>query len=302
MKMQVVIAAPLEVVFQALTDSAALSVWFAEYADISLSEKRYDFWGRLTPETPNREQGRHPLLEFELNHRLKFGWHVREVDSIIEFRVNPQAEGTVVLLTIMDIPAANDIYVYTFEDFWFLSLDNLRRYVDGRTVVARCDFSKPMVGNIQHEIEIDGSPEQVFEALIEPEQLNRWIASQAVVEPYIGGRYDFGWPENSGALKILEIIPDKKLACLWPENQRESIVTWSLAGSGGKTRLTLVHSGFAPEEPTGGLKAGWLNYISRIKSLVEYGLAWQPPRMVLPEHMIGYYAAPIGQARSETSS
>ncbi len=50
-------------VFHALTDETALTTWFAENAAISLEEKRYDFWGRFTPETPTQEQGRHNLPE-----------------------------------------------------------------------------------------------------------------------------------------------------------------------------------------------------------------------------------------------
>ena len=47
MHMQVTIAAPPTVVFKTLTNSTALTAWFAEYAEVSLAEKRYDFWGRL---------------------------------------------------------------------------------------------------------------------------------------------------------------------------------------------------------------------------------------------------------------
>jgi hypothetical protein len=74
-------------------------------------------------------------------------------------------------------------------------------------------------------------------------------------------------------------------------------VTWTLAESGGKTRLTLVHSGFAPDEQTDGLQSGWLNYMSRIKAMVEYGPAWQPPILKLRPGMESYYAASIVEAQ-----
>jgi hypothetical protein len=76
-----------------------------------------------------------------------------------------------------------------YEDFWFLSLENLRRHLDGKPPV-RCDYSQSMLGDIHHTIEIDAPPEAVYETLIKPEQLNRWIASNASVEPQIGGNYD----------------------------------------------------------------------------------------------------------------
>jgi uncharacterized protein YndB with AHSA1/START domain len=193
--MQVSLAALPQVVFQALTDSMALEAWFAEYADISVAQKRYDFWGRFTPETPNREQGRHPLLEVEAERRLKFGWHLREEDTTVDINLIPQGQQTVVSVEQKNVTPCLDVSVYSFEDFWFLSLENLRRYLDGKPVSVRCDFSAIKLGDIQHEIEIDGPREAVFAALIRPEELNRWIANQATVEPRVGGRYDFGWGE-----------------------------------------------------------------------------------------------------------
>jgi uncharacterized protein YndB with AHSA1/START domain len=296
MVMQVSLAALPQVVFQALTDSTALMAWFAEYADISVAQKRYDFWGRFTPETPGREQGRHPLLEVEAERRLKFGWHLGEEDTTVDINLIPQGQQTVVSVEQKNITTCLDVSVYSFEDFWFLSLENLRRYLDGKPVSVRCDFSAIKPGDIQHEIEIDGPREAVFAALIKPEELNRWIANQATVEPKVGGRYDFGWG-GGGPVKILELMPNEKLAIFWPE-ETETVVTWTLAESGGKTRLTLVHSGFAPDQRTDGLQSGWLNFMNWIKSLVEYGPVWQPPTLKLRPDLESFYAASIVEAQA----
>jgi uncharacterized protein YndB with AHSA1/START domain len=296
MQMQVAIAAPPQVVFQALSDSTALMTWFAEYADVSLAEKRYDFWGRFTPETPNRAQGRHPLLEVEPDRRLKFSWHLHGGDTMVEINLIPREQQTVVVVHHQNISTSHDISFYAFEDFWFLSLENLRRYIDGKTVSVRCDFSAIKPGDIHHEIEIDGPAEAVFGALLKPEELNRWIANQATVEPVVGGQYSFGWGEGN-PVKILELIPNEKLAISWP-HQTDTVVTWTLAESEGKTRLTLVHSGFAPDELTDGLQSGWLNFMNWIKSLVEYGPTWQPPTLKLQPGLESFYAASIVRAQA----
>lgn len=295
MTMQVTLAAPPQAVFQALTDSTALMAWFAEYADVSLTEKRYDFWGRFTPETPDREQGRHPWLEVEPERRLKFGWRLQGQDTTVEIKLIPQGQQTVVSVEQKNSAPSPDGF-WGNEDFWFLSLDNLRRYIDGKTGVVRCDYSAIKPGDVHQEIEIEGPAEAVFAALINPEELNRWIASQARVEPKVGGQYELGWG-RSGSLKILELVPNEKLTTLSPED-KETVMTWTLAESGGKTRLTLVHSGFAPDEQTDGLQTGWLNFMNRIKAMVEYGPAWQPPILKLQPGMESYYAASIvkGQA------
>jgi uncharacterized protein YndB with AHSA1/START domain len=295
MFMQVTLAAPAQKVFQALTDSAALTAWFAEYADVSVAEKRYDFWGRFTPETPDHEQGRHPMLEVTTDRSLKFGWLLQGQDTTVEINLIPQGQQTVVSVEQKNAAPSPEGSSGS-EDFWFLSLDNLRRYVDGKTDMVRCDYSAIKPGDVQQEIEIEGSAEAVFSALINPEELNRWIASQARVEPKVGGQYELGW-ENFGPLKILELVPNEKLTLLSPED-RGNIVTWTLAKSGGKTRLTLVHSGFAPDEQTDGLQTGWLNFMNRIKAMVEYGPAWQPPILKLQPGMESYYAASIVKAQA----
>jgi uncharacterized protein YndB with AHSA1/START domain len=271
--------------------------WFAEYADVSLAEKRYDFWGRFTPETPDREQGRHPLLEVETDRHLTFGWRLGGEDLLIEINLIPRGQETVVSLAQKISAASPPEGFNPFEDFWFLSLENLRRYLVGKTAPVRCDYSAIKPGDIHQEIEIEGPASAVFAALIKPEELNRWIASQARVEPKVGGHYEVGW-QMSGSLKILELVPNEKLVTRLLD-ESATVMTWTLAESGGKTRLTLIHSGFAPDAPTDGLQSGWLNYMNWIKSLVEIGPAWQPPTLKLRPGLESFYPASIAKAQGE---
>jgi uncharacterized protein YndB with AHSA1/START domain len=277
----------------------ALPAWFAEQADVSTSEKRYDFWGRFTPDAPDRESGRHPLLAFIPAQQVRFGWQMSGKETAVDVRVHQLDGGHVLVIRHEGVTKSHDIDSYTQEDFWFLSLENLRRHLDGKRPV-RCDFSKPMIGDIQHTIEIDTPREAVFEALIKPEQLQRWIATSGViVEPHVGGQYNLGWGQDAGALKILDLTPNEILRLSWPEGSGETVVTWTLEGSGGKTRLTLGHSGFVPDQPTGGLNAGWLNFMSWVKSLTEYGADWKPATIRLAPGMEAFYPASIADAQSK---
>ena len=292
----VVEASPADTFF-ALANTASLQRWFTEYADVSLPERRYDFWGRFTPGVPDREQGRHRLLAVEPEQRLAFAWRLDDVDTSVTLALLPRHQQTLVVVRHDRISASHDIGSATMEDFWFLQLENLRRHLWGKGEVVRCDFSAIRPGDITHTITIDAPRSEVFAALIRPDQLERWIASQATVDPVVGGRYDFGW-SGAGPVKILDLVPDERLVTLWTE-EPEIVVTWTLAESGGRTRLTIVHSGFAPDQPTGGLNAGWLNFMSWIKSMVEIGPAWRPPVIRLSETARPYYAAAIGAAQAE---
>lgn len=298
LQMQVTIAAPPRVVFVALTDAAALANWFAEFADLSLADGRYDFWGRFTPETPDRDAGRHNLLAVEADRRLSFDWRVLALDTVVELVLVPREAGTAVVVRHQGLPRGNEYGFFPLEDFWFLALENLRRHVEGKAAPIRCDYAASATGDIHLAIEIVGEREAVYAALIRPEELERWIASAATVEPVVGGRYDFGWGVG-GSEKIIDLVPDERLAYAWEQSPGEPpmVVTWTLEGSGGKTRLTLVQSGFAPDQPSDDLRNGWLNFMSFIKSLVEDGAGWTPPILALAPEIAQYYPRAIGRGQ-----
>jgi len=295
---QIKLKAAPESIFRALTDSTALAGWFAEFAEVNLDEKCYDFWGRFTPETPAQEAGHHPIQEYESGKHLKFQWHLVNTDTIAQVLLETRDQRTLVIVKHDATLSNTDFSRYSVEDFWLLSLENLRRHLDGKAPV-RCDFSGPMKGDIRHTVEIDGNAQAVFDALVKPEQIQRWIASHATIEPIVGGRYEIGW-EHGGPTKILELVPNQKLSILWPgEGGNDTVLTWTLEESSGKTRLTIVHSGFAPDQDTGGLQVGWLNFTSWVKSLVEYGDDWQPAVVQIPAGFEWLYPASIRAAQNE---
>lgn len=293
--MQVALNQPPQAVYRALTDTSAVAGWFAEHAEIVLEQKRYDFWGRYTPDTPDREAGRHPLLQHEAQKRLQFAWSVQGAETQVTFLLHQRDAESMFVVQHEGLNRDLSSGSFAIEDFWFLSLENLRRHLDHKPPV-RCDFSGPITGDIRHEVEIDGPASAVFDALIRPEQLQRWIANRAAVEPEIGGRFDLGWGVPTVS-KIVDIVPNQKLAISWHE-ETETVVTWTLAESGGKTRLTIVHSGFAPTKKTGGLQAGWLNFTSWVRSIVEYGPSWQPAILKLAPGTEAFYPASIQAAQS----
>lgn len=301
LQIQIMLNAPPPNVYAALTDSDKLTAWFAEYAQVALDQKRYDFWGRFTPETPTRETGHHPLVHLDAGAGLAYHWTLHDQLTTVAYKLFAKADKTVMFVQQENLTPDLRTTEFANEDFWFLSLENLRRHLDDKPVI-RCDFTMSMLGDIEHSVEIDAPAAAVWDALITPAQLNRWIASNATIEPHVGGAYQLGWGENLASVKILELIPNEKLAYSWTERTPEdTVVTWTLAESGGKTRLTLVHSGFAPTDDNRGIKIGWLNFLSWVRSLVEYGAGWQPAIKRLKPEAQPYYAAAIWEQQRSLS-
>jgi len=263
-------------VFEALIDSGALRQWFCESAEVSLSKKRYAFWGAFTPEAPHREQGQHKILSFATNETLSFDWRVKNTDTIVMFNLSGNNGDTLLKLLHRNVPAWQK-GEYTLMDFWTISLENLRGFLERNSVGARCDFSTPMRGDVRLSVEIDATPEAVFAALSDPAQLDRYISSKAEIQMEIGGRYHFGW-QSGGPVKVLDVEPDKRLSYQWVYgDEPDTVVTWELEGSGGKTRLTLAHSGFLPEVEDAGYRIGWTGYLNLLKAMVETGADWSKP-------------------------
>ena len=122
-------------------------------------------------------------------------------------------------------------------------------------------------------MEIDVPRSMVFNALTDATQMERWIGSKGSIDPKPGGKIDFGW--GMGPVKILELIPDEKLSYTWEwEGEPETVATWTLSGSGGKTRVSIVQSGFAPDRNSEDYYIGWSKFAARLKTMLEEGPGW----------------------------
>lgn len=277
------ISAPPETVYAALTDPAALRAWLAEHAEVSLDEGAFEFWGRYTPEG---ERGRQRLVSFEPSRRLGFSWTLEGAETQIGIALEGEDGGTVLTLTHSGVPPRASGDAYWVGDLLMLSLSNLASYCEGRGIAARCDFTAFRPDEARASVEIAAAPGAVFASLIEPAQLNRWIAGRAEVEPHVGGRYDFGW--DHGPIKILELEPDKVLAYSWrhswedEQGPRPTVVRWELEGSQGSTHLTIVHSGFGADRRTEGYQLGWMEFLASLKRMHEAGAGWRPVELAAP--------------------
>jgi hypothetical protein len=113
----------------------------------------------------------------------------------------------------------------SFKDSWGLSLENLRRLFLNGSGPLFCDYSLTHREQVAVEAQISRPAKEVFTGLIDPQQLERYMADKATVEPRPGGIYDFGWGGN-GPIKILELEPDRKLTYSWRDQVPLSAGPW----------------------------------------------------------------------------
>jgi uncharacterized protein YndB with AHSA1/START domain len=263
MRLRAVAPAPPKVVYEALTDPAAMRVWLAEHADVELPGK-YEFWGRYTPDGAEPHQR---VLHVD-ERTIRFAWTVDGVETTSEFQLAEDEDGTLVTLSQTDLPNFHDVLADTagargaLQTFWSLAIANLADYLAGRALTPKCDF---MSADQHAEVVIDAAPETVFDSMIEPEQFRRWFGANVDIEPYVGGRFAMGGFElDPGGAKFVEFEPGRKATLRFADGITSS---WELDGSDGKTRLTLVQSGFDPTNPP---YAGWAGWLTGIAALRRY--------------------------------
>lgn len=280
---QIRIAASRDDVYSALIDEDALRAWFAEDASVNVDEGRYQFSGRYVLGTPEPGQPGMELHKAEAGRRLIYSWPLEDQGSIVAMELEDEDRGSVLKLEHHKLSGTMPWLV---EAFWSMALENLRGYVERGEPGLRFDFANIPYGDVHCSTEINADPDEVFDALIDPAQLDRYMSeSPATVEPVKDGIIDLGW-SSEGPVKILDIAPGERLSYSWRSDKEDAVgtvVTWEVEGSAGRTRLTLVHSGFAPDRAGTDYGLGWLDYMNRIKQMVEAGDHWEKPHLRIRE-------------------
>lgn len=120
--------------------------------------------------------------------------------------------------------------------------------------------------SIAFEFDLHHSPAKVWRALTDPTLLAEWLLPvvQGGLEP--GAAFTFktqpypGW-DGTVNCRVLERDEHKKLSYSWVVGNMEidTVVTFTLAPTSSGTRLSLVQSGFRPDQKQnfGGARYGW---------------------------------------------
>jgi len=265
LRLRAFVPAPPKTVYEALTDPAALRVWLAEHADVELPGK-YEFWGRYTPDGAEPHQR---VLHVD-ERTIRFAWTVDGVETTTEILLDEDEDGTLVTLSQTDLPSFEDVIADkagargALQTFWSLAIANLADYLSGREMTPKCDFTST---DMRAEVTIDATPEAVFDSMTQSDQFCKWFGANVDIEPYVGGRFAMGGFElDPGGARFVEFESGRKATLRFADGITSS---WELEGSDGKTRLTLVQSGFDPTNPPYPGWAGWLGGISALRRYHE---------------------------------
>lgn len=118
--------------------------------------------------------------------------------------------------------------------------------------------------SISFEFDLHHSPEKVWRALTDPELLAEWLLPVVDLDLEPEAAFAFkaqpqpGW-DGTVNCRFLEIEPHRKLSYTWVVGDLDTVVTFTLTPTASGTRLSLVQSGFKPEQKRNfaGARYGW---------------------------------------------
>ena len=114
------------------------------------------------------------------------------------------------------------------------------------------------------EFDFHHPPEKVWRALTDPALLAEWLLPVIDLKLECGAAFTFktqpvgGW-DGIVHCRIAEIETHRKLSYDWGVGDMATVVTFTLTPTPSGTRLSLVHSGFKPDQKQnfGGARYGW---------------------------------------------
>jgi uncharacterized protein YndB with AHSA1/START domain len=118
--------------------------------------------------------------------------------------------------------------------------------------------------SISFEFDLPHSPEKVWRALTDPSLLADWLLPVVDLKLEPGAAFTFrtqplpGW-DGTVDCRLLEIAAQRKLSYTWVVGDMATVVTFALTPTASGTRLSLVHSGFKPDQKQNfaGARYGW---------------------------------------------
>jgi len=130
--------------------------------------------------------------------------------------------------------------------------------------------------SLSFDFDLQHPPEKVWRALTDPVLLAEWLLPAFDLELEPGAAFTFktqpypGW-DGSVNCRFLEIEPQRKLSYAWVVVDLDTVVTFTLTPTASGTRLSLVQSGFKPDQKKnfGGARYGWKMMGGKLEDLLE---------------------------------
>ena len=130
-------------------------------------------------------------------------------------------------------------------------------------------------GSLAFELDLPHPPAKVWRALTDPALVGEWLlpATGLTLEP--GKAFTLQAPPQPGwdgtvQCRLVAIDAERTLGMTWRVGDLDTVVTFTLTATPSGTRLSIVQSGFTPDQKRnfGGARYGWRMMGGRLTELL----------------------------------
>jgi uncharacterized protein YndB with AHSA1/START domain len=129
--------------------------------------------------------------------------------------------------------------------------------------------------SLSMEFDLPHAPAKVWRALTEPALLSQWLLPVVGLRLEPGTAFALQAPPQPGwdgtvNCTLLDLEPVRSIRYAWVVGEIDTIVTFTLVPTESGTRLSLVQSGFKPQQKQnfGGARYGWKMMGGRLVDLL----------------------------------
>ncbi len=133
---------------------------------------------------------------------------------------------------------------------------------------------------IKTALQISRSPQEVFEAVVDPKQMSNYFISESSGRMEEGRTLEWKFPEfgDSAEIKVVELIPQEYVSFLWEgAKNKKLLVEMTFLEMPNESTLLRITEG-KMENDDAGVKwlgqntEGWANFLACLKAYLEYGV------------------------------
>ena len=255
------IPASREEVFAAWSDPAGMRHWMCP-GDTQTAEAQIDFrvGGSFHILMKGGKDDTDHTGEYQVIEppsKLSFTWISKSTESkatLVTIELFERGDQTELILTHERLPSAERVRQH--KGGWSQIADRLAQYLEQATAIAETRI-------VAHEVTLNASPAEVFEALMDSAQHSKFTGAPAQIDRKLCGVFSLYGGQITG--KTLEVEPNRLIVQAWrAENWPKghySQVTFTLEAveSGRQTQLSLMQTG-VPADKFEDINQGWRKY------------------------------------------
>jgi uncharacterized protein YndB with AHSA1/START domain len=167
-------------------------------------------------------------------------------------------------------------WIQHYRAFWTAHIGRLEILLEKRRMKPVDKTAPSPTDAVSFEIDLHHSPKKVWRALTDPALLAEWLLPVAGFELEPGAKFTLKAPPVGGwdgtvNCRMLEVEVEKKIRYAWVVGDfLDTVVTFTLTPTASGTLLSIVQSGFKPDQKrnVGGARYGWTLMSGRLVELL----------------------------------